>query len=557
MAAPSLVANFSKRFEPDPVTVEPAFDKPDAMIRGFEEESRPFGFSWFIPVLARHHGIWRDVLLASLAIQVIGLTTPLLTQVTVDKVVAHHAYATLFAVAVGLAMLLVFNALMAYLRQYLLAHTGNRVDALLASDVLHHLLRLPLPYFERRPTGTTVARLQAVETIREFITGAAMGFLLDLPFLFVALAVMFAYSWQLSLIAVGCVLLLACLSVMVTPLLRARLNRQFMLGARNQAFVTEYVSGAETVKALQAEPLLERRYGDYLADYLSSTFATRNLANGYNVVAGAIEQAMMVTILVVGALLVMRGDGFTIGMLVAFQMFAARMAQPMLRIAGLWQEFQQANIAIKRLGDIMDAPTEPHSSAPTRTPSAPAGKIELQGLSFRHREDHPFLYRNVSVAFPMGALILLTGPSGCGKSTLAKLMLGFYQPTEGRLLLDGHDLRQLSANELRQAFGVVLQDTVLFAGTLHDNLSMASPGASFEDIVAACKKAEIHDAIDNCRKAIAPRSASTASGCRVARSSASRSPARFSRSRGFSFSTKRRAVSINEPPKALLARSAS
>ena len=496
MAAPYLVADFARRFEPHAIRAERAFEKPDATIRGFEEETQRFGFRWFMPALVRHRGVWRDVLLASLALQVIGLTTPLLTQVTLDKVIPHHTYATLLAVTVGLMMFLVFNALMAYLRQYLLAHTGNRVDAVLASDVLRHLLRLPLPYFERRPTGTTVARLQAVETIREFITGAAMGFLLDAPFLIVALAVMFMYSWQLSLIAVGCVLLLACLSLMVTPMLRERLDRQFVLGARNQAFVTEYVAGAETVKALQAEPLLERRYGDYLADYLSSTFATRNLANTYNVAAGALEQAMTIAILVAGALLVMRGDGFTIGMLVAFQMFAARMAQPMLRIAGLWQEFQQANIAVKRLGDIMDAPAEPQSPLPVRTPTEPAGRIELQRVSFRHREDHPFLYRNVSVAFPMGALTLLTGPSGCGKSTLAKLMLGFYQPSEGRVLLDGHDLRHLSANELRQAFGVVLQDTVLFAGTLHDNLSMANPGATFDDIVAACRKAEIHDAIE-------------------------------------------------------------
>jgi ATP-binding cassette, subfamily B, bacterial HlyB/CyaB len=496
MAAPYHVANFAKRFESDPTTVARASERADAPIRGFEEETHRFGFSWFLPALARHRGIWRDVLLASLAIQVIGLTTPLLTQVTIDKVIPHHTHGTLLAVAVGMAMFLVFHGLMAWLRQYLLAHGGTRVDAILASDVLHHLLRLPLPYFEHRPTGTTVARLQAVETIREFITGAAMGFLLDAPFLIVALAVMLVYSWQLSLIAVGCVLLLAALSVMVTPLLRERINRQFMLGARNQAFVTEYVSGAETVKALQAEPLLEHRYGEYLASYLSSTFATRNLANSYNVIAGALEQAMTVTILIAGALLVMRGDGFTIGMLVAFQMFAGRMAQPMLRIAGLWQEFQQANIAVKRLGDIMDAPVEPHSSAPTRAPAESAGKIELQSLSFRHREDHPFLYRNLSLAFPTGALILLTGPSGCGKSSLAKLMLGFYQPTEGRLLLDGRDLRHLSANELRDAFGVVLQDTVLFSGTLYDNLSMANPRASFEEIVAACKKAEIHDAIE-------------------------------------------------------------
>jgi subfamily B ATP-binding cassette protein HlyB/CyaB len=183
-------------------------------------------------------------------------------------------------------------------------------------------------------------------------------------------------------------------------------------------------------------------------------------------------------------------------MLVAFQMFAARMAQPMLRIASLWQEFQQANIAVKRLGDIMNAPAEPHSAVPTRTSTESAAKIEFQGVSFRHRDEDPFLYRNLSVSFPTGGLILLTGPSGCGKSTLAKLMLSFYQPTEGRLLLDGHDLRHLSANELRGAFGVVLQETVLFSGSLYDNLSIANPIASGDDIVAACRRAEIHEAIE-------------------------------------------------------------
>jgi ATP-binding cassette, subfamily B, bacterial HlyB/CyaB len=311
---------------------------------------------------------------------------------------------------------------------------------------------------------------------------------------------MFWYSWQLTLLALAVMALLAALGALVTPTLRERINRQFMLGARNQAFVTEYVAGAETVKALQAEPLLEQRYGEYLTAYLDSSFATRNLANTYNVLANALEQTMTVSILVAGALFVMRGDGFTIGMLVAFQMFAARMAQPMLRIASLWQEFQQANIAVKRLGDIMNAPAEPHSAAPTRTSIESAAKIELQGVSYRHRDEDPFLYRNLSVSFPTGRLILLTGPSGCGKSTLAKLMLGFYQPSEGRLLLDGHDLRHLSANELRQAFGVVLQETVLFSGTLYDNLSMANPAASQDEIVVACRRAEIHEAIERLPK---------------------------------------------------------
>jgi len=458
-------------------------------------QKNAFGFRWFLPELARHRAIWRDVLLASLAIQLVGLATPLFTQVVIDKVVVHQTQSTLIAVAAGLVIFLVFNAAMSWMRQYLVLHTGNRVDAVLATQVFGHLFRLPLPYFEHRATGTTVARLHGVETIREFITGAAISFVLDLPFLLILVAVMFAYSWQLSLIALGVVAALAAISVLVTPVLRAKLNHQFMLGARNQAFVTEYIAGVETVKSLQFEPVLERRYGDYLAAYLAAGFGTRSLANSYNVMANALEQLMTLAILVAGALLVMRNDGFTIGMLVAFQMFAGRMAQPMLRIAGLWQEFQQASVAVRRLGDIMNAPAEPHSLLPSRAPGG-AGALELQGVSFRYSERHPLLFRSLSFAVRPGELVVVGGPSGSGKSTLAKMLLGFYPPTDGRLLLDGRDLRHLSANELRQSFGVVPQETLLFSGTVYDNLMMASPHAGFEDVVIACKAAEIHEVIE-------------------------------------------------------------
>jgi subfamily B ATP-binding cassette protein HlyB/CyaB len=484
--------DFAARFEATVILAAraaPALSDPDAA------QARTFGFRWFVPELARHRAIWRDVLLASAAIQLVGLGTPLFTQVIIDKVVVHQTGSTLVAIAVGLGMFLLFNAAMTWMRQYLVLHTGNRVDAVLATQVFSHLFRLPLPYFQHRPTGTTVARLQGVETIREFITGAAVSFVLDLPFLVIILAVMFVYSWQLSLIALGIVLALALLSALITPLLRERLNRQFLLGARNQAFVTEYVSGVETVKSLQLEPVLERRYGDYLAAYLAAGFDTRSLANSYNVVANALEQLMTLAILVAGALLVMRGDGFTIGMLVAFQMFAARMAQPMLRIAGLWQELQQASIAVKRLGDIMNAPAEPYGLAATRAPAG-AGAIELQGLAFRYGERYPYLFRNLALAIRPGELIVISGPSGCGKSTLAKLLLGFFQPSDGCILLDGRDLRHLSANELRQAYGVVPQETVLFSGTVYDNVAMANPHAGFDDIVIACKAAEIHGTIE-------------------------------------------------------------
>lgn len=483
------------QFEPELILVVLETQGNEEAIPGFEAETKSFGFRWFVPELLKHKTIWRDVLLASLAIQLVGLATPLFTQVIIDKVVVHQTHSTLIVLGVALVMFMLFTSGMTWLRQYLVLHTGNRIDAVLGSQVFRHLLRLPLPYFENRPTGTLVARLHGVETIREFVSGAAVTLILDFPFLLIFLAVMFAYSWQLSLIAVGLLGAIAFISFLVAPLFRDKLNQQFMLGARNQAFLTEYVSGMATVKSLQMEADIDKKYGDFLAQYLAAGFSTKQVGNTYNVISNGLEQIMTLAILVVGALLVMQNDGFTVGMLVAFQMFAGRMSQPLLRMVGLWQEFQQANIAVKRLGDILDMPQEPHTLTPARENQGP-GRIDLSHLAFRYSEHHPWLYKNLSLTLKPGHLTVLMGPSGCGKSTLAKLLLGFYQPNEGQINLDGKDIRHLAANELRQTFGVVPQETVLFAGTLYDNLVMAHPHASFEDVIQACKAAEIHEVIE-------------------------------------------------------------
>jgi subfamily B ATP-binding cassette protein HlyB/CyaB len=496
--ATAQACEFAERFEPALILVQ--HDTAlDAAVPAEPETARGFGFHWFTKELLRHRTVWRDVLAASLFIQVIGLATPLGTQVIIDKVVVHQTMSTLAVIAIALGMFLLFNAAMSWLRQYLVLHTGNRVDAVLGSQVLRHLLRLHLSYFSYRPTGTLVARVHAVETIREFMAGAAVSLLLDAPFLVVFLAVMFAYSWQLTVIALAMLGLIVVASVLVTPVLRSRINRQFLLGARNQAFLTEYVAGIETVKSLQMEPRLESRYDEYLAAHLAAGFSTRNLSNSYNVAVNALEQAMTLGILCAGALLVMRNDGFTIGMLVAFQMFAARMSQPMLRLASLWQEFQQASIAVKRLGDIMDAPAEPYALTPSRALEG-RGEIQVRELAFRYSSEHPYLYRNLNLALKPGKLTVLTGPSGSGKSTLAKLLLGFYQPEDGQVTIDGRDIRHFSANELRQYFGVVPQETVLFSGTIYENLLAANPNAAFADVVNACKIAEIHDFIERLPK---------------------------------------------------------
>src|SRR5439155_17550559 len=293
-----------------------------------------FGLRWFIPELLKHKRIWRDVLLASLFIQLIAMAIPLCSQIIIDKVIVHQTSSTLVVIAVALSIFLVFSAGLSWIRQYLVSHTGNRVDAVLGMAVFTHLFQLPIRYFEHRATGVVAARLHGVETIREFLSGAAVTLLLDCPFLVIFLALMVVYSAWLTFVTLAILAAVVAISLFVAPLFQQRLNQQFLLGARNQAFLTEYIAGMETVKSLQMEPQLRQRYEEYLATYLQSNFGTRQLANTYNTVANGLEQLMSTAILCLGAWLVMRNVDFTIGMLVAFQMFANRVSQPMLRLVG-------------------------------------------------------------------------------------------------------------------------------------------------------------------------------------------------------------------------------
>lgn len=481
------------------IYIEVKLEVPETEQDEITEEKKKFGFRTFIPELLKYKGIWRDVIAASLAIQLMGLATPLFTQVIIDKVIVHQTINTLIVIGLGLLMFMVFSAVMTWLRQFLVLHTGNRVDAVLGSRVFSHMFELPLRYFSYRPTGTLIARVQGAEAIREFISGAAVTLFLDLPFIVIYLAVMYYYSWQLTAIVLVILFLISLLSIFVAPQLRNRLNEQFKLGARNQAYLTEYVGGMETVKSLQMEPQLKQTWGDYLSTYLASNFKARQLSNTYNTIANSLEQIQTLTILCYGAWLVMHTDYFTIGMLVAFQMFASRLSQPVLRMVGLWQEFQQTNIAMRRLGDIMDTPTEPYSLAPL-TERSGSGKIEFQNVSFQYSDDLPLLYSGFNFKIAPGECVTIMGPSGCGKSTLTKLLQGFYIPTSGRILLNDRDIRHMSTNELRSYWGIVPQETLLFSGTIYSNLIIANPHSSFEQIIQACKMAEIHSVIEQLPK---------------------------------------------------------
>lgn len=474
------------------VTAEPATPATDAAV----DPAPATGWRWFAAEMLKYRAVWWQVLAASVVLQAIGLCTPLFTQVMVDKVVVHQTMSTFKVIIVAMVVFMLFSTAMGWLRQYLIVHTGNRIDAVLGSRLFAHLLHLPMPYFEQRPTGTIAARLHAIETVREFLCGAAVSLIVDLPLLALFFGVMVWYSWLLAMAALGILLMIAVASIVVGPLMRTRLNRQFLAGARQQAFVTEHVAAMETVKALQMEGRMRDEYDARLAEWLGAGFASRQLANGFGALIGLLEQSMTLVVLGLGAWLVMRNDGFTIGMLVAFQMFAARLSQPVLRLSGLWQEFQQACIAVQRLGDILDAPAEPHSlrsmeQAPGR------GRIVLENLAFAYSAQARPLYEGLSTTIEPGELVMISGPSGCGKSTLARLLLGFYLPSGGRILLDGRDIRHLSASRLREHFGVVPQQPVLFSGTLCENLQLACPQATREEMVAACAQAGIHEHIQS------------------------------------------------------------
>lgn len=470
----------------------PLIEDPDRVTA----QDRRFGLRWFVPELLAHRSVWREVLLASLVLQVLALALPLFTQVVIDKVVVHRTGSTLIALGLGMLVFIVFTGVLGWVRQYLILHTGNRIDAVLGASAFDHLFKLPPLYFQHRPTGVIAARLQGIETIREFLASAAVSLALDLPFMVLFLAMMFWYSVTLTSIVLAILAVIVALSLAAAPLFRRRLDEQFLRGAANQAFLTEYIAGIETVKSLQLEPQLNHRYRELLAALLSSTFATRQLANTYNSWAGALEQLMTVSILAIGAWLVMTTGSLTIGMLVAFQMFAARISQPMLRLVGLWQQWQQTRIAIARLGDILNAPAEPYRLAPQRTAASGSGHIRVEDLGFRYAPDLPAVYEHLSLEIRPGELVALMGPSGSGKSTLARLLQGFYLPSQGRIRIDGVDIAYLSANELRARFGVVPQETVLFSGTVLDNLKLANPFATFEQVTAACRMAEIHGVIE-------------------------------------------------------------
>ncbi len=439
----------------------------------------------------KYRKLFGEVLVVSLFLQLFALVSPLFFQVVMDKVLVHRGLTTLDVLVVGLVVIVLFESVLTTLRTYVFSHTTSRIDVELGARLFRHLVSLPLAYFQSRRVGDSVARVRELENIRSFLTGNALTLVLDVMFSVIFIAVMFVYSVPLTLIVLVSLPLYVGLSLVLVPILRARLNEKFARGAENQALLVETVTGIQTVKANALEPSLAKRWDDQLAAYVSASFKTSTLASygheGINLIGKLISAAM----LWYGAKLVMNQE-LSVGQFVAFNMFSQRVAQPIMRMAQLWTDFQQTGISMARLGDILNTRTE---VPPTSTAQLPAlqGRIQFDAVSFRYRPEAPPVLHTLSLDVRAGEVIGIVGRSGSGKSTLTKLVQRLYTPEQGRVLVDGIDISLIDAAQLRRQIGVVLQENLLFNRSVRENIAITDPAAPIEAVMRAAQMAGAHE----------------------------------------------------------------
>ncbi|MCO6512963.1 MAG: type I secretion system permease/ATPase [Snodgrassella sp.] len=451
-----------------------------------------FDFTWFIPAVIKYRRIFVEVLIVSVFIQLFALVTPMFFQVVMDKVLVHRGFSTLDVITIALLVITIFDVVLGGLRTYIFAHTTSRIDVELGARLFRHLLSLPLAYFEHRRVGDTVARVRELEQIRNFLTGQALTSVLDLCFSFIFLLVMWFYSGWLTLVVLVSLPCYAIWSATISPVLRSRLNDKFARNADNQSFLVESVTAIGTIKAMAVEPQMTRRWDQQLAAYVSSGFRVTRLATIGQQGVQLIQKLVTVVTLWLGAHLVIKGE-LTVGQLIAFNMLAGQVAAPVIRLAQLWQDFQQVGISVSRLGDILNTPTE----NPTSRMALPniKGQIEFEKISFRYRPDGSEILRDLNLRIRSGEILGIVGRSGSGKSTLTKLVQRLYTPERGRVLVDGNDLALADPAWLRRQVGVVLQENVLLNQSIRANIALADPGMPLEKIMYAAKMAGAHDFI--------------------------------------------------------------
>ncbi len=454
-----------------------------------------FELSWFIPSIIKYKKLLLQVLLISFILQLCGLAAPLFTQVIIDKVLVHRSLNTLDIMIIGMILIAVFQNWMTSLRSYIFNHTTNKIDVSLSSRMFKTITALPMKFFQKWQVGEVVSRVGELENLRSFLTGSSLTLVLDLLFAIIYLGVMFFYSNTLSLVVMLMLPLFILLNVSIAPLYKKLINNKFLIGAENQSFLIETITGMRTVKSMTIERQFVRKYEEILAKYVNSVFSVINLTNIAGSIGGFLQQTFNLAILWVGAYYVME-QKITVGELIAFQMMAGQLIAPIMRIISTWQYFQQARVSVERLGDIMNEETEPAFNPNRTTLPNINGEIVLDKVSFRYNPEGKPVLQNINLVIPAGTKVGIVGKSGSGKSTLTQLIQRLYLPESGRILIDGVDIAQVEPAWLRRQVGVVLQENFLFGGTIEENIAIAAPNATKEQIINAAKMAGADEFIE-------------------------------------------------------------
>ena len=478
--------------------VEQAGNEPLAVLCLERSASTPkarFGLGWFVPAIQKHRGALLQVVITSFFVQLLGLFNPLLIQQIIDAVISQGNYSSLNVLGTLLVAMALAQALLGSLRTYLFSDTTNRIDISLGATIIHHLLRLPLGYFAKRPVGEVSSRIAELEKIRSFLTGTALTVLLDAVFSVVYIAVMVLYSVPLTFAALGVLPLFVGLTMGVAPIIRRQLRQQAEANARVQSHLVETLSGMETVKGqgmeLPSEWRWEQLYGGQIEAGFRNTI-TSTAAGSANQFLGQVSGLVVIWF---GAMLVLEGK-MTLGQLIAFRILSGYVTSPLLRLASLWQNFQETALSLERLADIVDHREEIEIAGENLPPIPPLqGAIHYEGVNFRFGSSGPLQLLNVNFEIPAGSFVGIVGSSGSGKSTMLKLLTRLFDPLEGTIRIDGYDISKVDLYSLRSQVGVVPQDSLLFDGTVQANIALTRPDASFEEITGAAQVACAHDFI--------------------------------------------------------------
>ncbi|MBE9008940.1 peptidase domain-containing ABC transporter [Pseudanabaenaceae cyanobacterium LEGE 13415] len=456
---------------------------------------KKFGLNWFLPAVIKHRRVFIEVLIASFFVQLFTLANPLITQTIIDKVIVQNSADTLHILGTLLVIMGVFEALLTGLRTTLFVETTNRIDMALGSEVIDHLLRLPLRYFEKRPVGELSTRINELENIRQFLTGTALTVVLDAVFSVIYIVVMLWYSVLLTIVALATVPLFALLTLTVAPIIRQQTRTKAERNAETQSYLVEVVSGIQTVKAQNIELRSRWNWQERYARYVTAGFKTVLTSTTAGSMSSFLNQLSSLLLLWVGAILVLQGQ-LTLGQLIAFRIIAGYVTNPLLRLIQLWQNFQETALSLERLADILDTPREVEESDRQNIPMPTInGAIRYENVAFRFPNSPARQLENVCLDLPAGTFVGVVGQSGAGKSTLTKVIPRLYDLESGRVLIDGYDIGKVELYSLRQQIGMVLQDTLLFDTSVQENIALTNPDATPEEIVTAAKIAFAHDFI--------------------------------------------------------------